>query len=109
MFDQVRRRGLACRGVDIERNRPYAAGGEIPEEVPALVGSGERAPSIDESPGDRLAGAAVVLEDRIDERLKGRRPRRHIGVRALAVSPAVVPPAPAARLVIDLFEPVLAD
>jgi hypothetical protein len=49
----------------------------------------------------------VVLVDRIDQRLVRRRTRRHVVVQPFAISPSIVPPAAAGRLVVDLFVTVL--
>ena len=51
----------------------------------------------------------VVLENRIDQRLKRRRQGRHVVVRSLAVAPAVVASAAARRLVVDFLPAVLTD
>src|SRR5204862_5060928 len=100
--EQACRARVPGRGIDRERDRPDPAADEIGEEVAALVLGAEAGAAVHVAAGNRGADAVVVLEDRIDERREGRRPRRDVVVRALAVAPAVILSAPAARFVVDL-------
>src|SRR6185503_18096255 len=72
VLDKIYRMSLAGP-INRQRNRPDSPSHEICVKVAAEVRRPEGQTSIDEAAGDRLAGAVVVVQNRIDQGQKGRR------------------------------------